>query len=129
MTQQAGYFELLYFEAGGAEADASSRNLLGSPLKRSSPFQGPLSERRRHAAHKTCIADNRNNRGQKQSVKMGAVASVILPLCSCRALLSRSEVRTSMTRRLIGRRPQIIKIAHLVKVSLICYLSAHEGGE
>lgn len=71
MTYQACYCEFLYLEAGGAEADASSRNLFGSPLKRSSPFQGPLSERRRHAAHNTCIIDNMRVHGQRRHMERG----------------------------------------------------------
>lgn len=57
VTQLTSYFEALALGVGGAEADASSRNLFGSPLRRSSPCQGPLSERRRHPAHSTCKAD------------------------------------------------------------------------
>jgi hypothetical protein len=116
MTQQASYFELLYLEVGGAEADASSRNLSGLPLKRSSPFQGPLSERRRHAAHKTCIADDKRNRGQTQRMERGAEESIILPLRSYKARPSRPEVRTTMTHSLIGRRPHLLRVACSLKV-------------
>ena len=113
MTQQAGNTELLYFEAGGAEADASSRNLFGSPLKRSSPFQGPLSERRRHPAHKTCIEENKRNRGQKQRIERGVVESV-LPLCFPPARLRRLDMQIAMPCPLLGRRPQPLRIACLV---------------